>query len=148
MVGTSITSAPSSRKGFASPPDCFSARVVRMRRPVSGLLFVAEEFTLCRPSGALLLFFAYPALTRWANFLTGLRPCFSLLAPAFRPALTHFAPLDFARGRLYGAGSSHRSVLNFVLRRWIITRKRSNGSALNVIDVFNVETSMLRLYSY
>src|SRR6476469_21113 len=45
MVGTSVTSAPSSRNGRASPPDCLLARVVRMRQPISGLfasLFMAH----------------------------------------------------------------------------------------------------------
>src|SRR6478735_11492791 len=46
MVGISMISAPISRKGAASPPDCLLARVVRIRQPLNGssVLEVAAAF--------------------------------------------------------------------------------------------------------
>ena len=42
MVGISMTSAPRSRSGPASPPDCLLARVVRIRQPLSGSSFFSD----------------------------------------------------------------------------------------------------------
>src|SRR5260221_1758001 len=54
MVGISTTSAPISRNGLASPPDCLLARVVRMRHPLSGSSFFGLMAALLGLMAALL----------------------------------------------------------------------------------------------
>src|SRR3954468_4170586 len=55
MVGISMTSAPISRNGSASPPDCLLARVVRIRQPLSGSSWVAFEPSILALTAAFLV---------------------------------------------------------------------------------------------
>src|SRR5438270_12277847 len=88
MVGISITSAPISRKGAASPPDCLLARVVRTLQPLSG----SSAFT-----------FAAAVVELTADFLVPVADLFMLMvASALQlPARTHRS--EFCRRRATAA---------------------------------------------
>src|SRR6266849_2788656 len=89
MVGTSVTSAPSSRNGLARPPDCLLARVVRMRQPVSGL-FASLFIDYC--PGLIMADWEQPPLPGTHLQESCPRPASAAFAPSLCPAAPDRCP--------------------------------------------------------